>query len=469
MIRFIRHISVRFWLVTLMALPLSFWLLPRFLAGFPTIPVPAIVGGIFIVLGTGLGLGLDFIGNHRIKVLVREGELWERAGIQNRAERKYLHAIRVFDSVWISPWSARRLGPIMTKVLARFYLTCGSTHPGFMIAAARYLTASPGDETLAALWLTQLRKQGKADALAQSVLTALADTHFANPKLSLQLIGPFLDLGRVDFSAKRLYRNFLDSTVKEAGENEEPVDSPGKHHEARIHELMGRPEEEDITGPIVPEPSRSRISLGRTLGDRLTGARSARSEIPIQNGSQPRMSRHYLRQMGRLPAKGLQILVPVAKGGVNAGLSLMGWLVSSGSRALTLLRDLTKEKEKVGFYLRSLFMGLLGIWLMFFVWNTLSHLLKSSSLSQPAQKIDVRISKPFTIQVAAYLKQTHADRYVVALEKKGITANIKKTGGGGKTWYLVRISEFPDKKSAADFGNSLKARKVIDDFFVSNR
>ena len=468
--RFLRHISVRFWLVTLMALPLSFWLLPRFLPVFPTAPPLAVVVGIFAVLGAMLGLGLDFTGRYRIKGLIREGELWERAGIQNRAEKKYLQAVRVFDSVWISPWGARRLAPALIKVMARFYLTCGSAHPGFRIAAARYLIANPGDETLAVLWLRQLRKQGKADTLAQSVLTALADRYFADPKLSLQLTGPFLDLGRVDFSARRLYRNFLDFTDEDSpgsgtGEN----GTSREDYQARIRELMGNPEEEELSGTIVAEPSRRRTLLGRTLGDRLKGRHPVRSEIPIRNGSQPKMSRQYLRQIGRLPVRGIQILSPVARGGANAGFSMVTWLLAAVKRGFAFLRDHLRQKEKAGFYIRALFSGLLGLWLMFFFWNTLSHMLKSGSPEPPAQKIDVSIPKPFTIQVAAYLKQSHADRYVAVLEKKGIEATIKKTGGGGKTWYLVRVSEFPDKKSAADFGNRLKAEKVINDFFVSNK
>ncbi|MCP4672119.1 MAG: SPOR domain-containing protein, partial [Desulfobacula sp.] len=77
--------------------------------------------------------------------------------------------------------------------------------------------------------------------------------------------------------------------------------------------------------------------------------------------------------------------------------------------------------------------------------------------------------KPFTIQVAAYLKQVHADRYAGVLKKKGFTPFIKKVRGGGKTWYVVRVSEFSDKASAAAFGKKLKDKKIIDDFFVSNK
>lgn len=468
MIRILRHFSVRLWLALLVALPLSFRVMPGMNAWFPGIPAPIAAAGLLIGLGAGLGLMLDLLGTYRIRSLIREGELWERAGIRNRAEKKYIHAVRIFDSIWISPWAARRLGPLLTKVLARFYLTCGSEHPGFRMAAAMYLKANPEDETLAVLWLGQLRKEGRADTMAQSVLTALADTHFANPKLTRSLIRPFLDLSRVDFSAKRLYRNFLDHP----DEGRDLSENGGKRslYTSRIHELMGQPDDPDDEGaPVVPEVPETQTSLGRTLGDRLSGRHPAASDIPIRDRAQHHLSRRYLEHIGRLPARGVETLAPLAGHVADAVCFLVRRLAAWGVASLVFLRNLVREKERLGFYLRAGVMGLVGIWLMFFVWNTLTHMFKSGSPEEPAQKIDVRIPKPFTIQVAAYLKQSHADRYVAVLEEKGITADIKKTGGGGKTWYLVRISEFPDKKSAADFGNALKQKKIIDDFFVSNK
>ncbi|MCP4024660.1 MAG: SPOR domain-containing protein, partial [Desulfobacteraceae bacterium] len=55
------------------------------------------------------------------------------------------------------------------------------------------------------------------------------------------------------------------------------------------------------------------------------------------------------------------------------------------------------------------------------------------------------------------------------LKEKGVDATIKEATGGGKTWYLVRVSEFPDKTSAAAYGQELKKQKIIDDFFVNNK
>jgi cell division protein FtsN len=77
------------------------------------------------------------------------------------------------------------------------------------------------------------------------------------------------------------------------------------------------------------------------------------------------------------------------------------------------------------------------------------------------------IPKPFTIQVAAYHKKAHADNYIATLAQKGVETTMKVADGGGKTWYLVRVSEFTDQKSAQVHGNRLKADHIIDEFFVT--
>jgi cell division protein FtsN len=96
-------------------------------------------------------------------------------------------------------------------------------------------------------------------------------------------------------------------------------------------------------------------------------------------------------------------------------------------------------------------------------------MLKSRTVEIQKVAVDMPTPKPFTIQVAAYLKQESADHYVDLLKKKGIDAAVKKVAGGGKTWFVVRVSEFEDKQSAEAYGQTLKQQKIIDDFFVNNR
>lgn len=144
--------------------------------------------------------------------------------------------------------------------------------------------------------------------------------------------------------------------------------------------------------------------------------------------------------------------------------SVISFLVLSMVKTI----EYVKDHERVRFYLKSGMLALVGAWLLFFMAGTVSHLFKSKTIEKEKQSIVEQIPKPFTIQVAAYIKQVHADHYADILKKKGIQAFVKKVGGGGKNWFVVRVSEFEDKKSAAAYGQKLKEQKIIDDFFVNN-
>ena len=76
---------------------------------------------------------------------------------------------------------------------------------------------------------------------------------------------------------------------------------------------------------------------------------------------------------------------------------------------------------------------------------------------------------PYTIQIAAFLSQPHAENYTKKLKKTGLDARFVKVEGKSKTWFLVRISKFPDKSSAAAYGQKLKREGLIKDFFVANK
>ena len=74
---------------------------------------------------------------------------------------------------------------------------------------------------------------------------------------------------------------------------------------------------------------------------------------------------------------------------------------------------------------------------------------------------------PYTLQVAAYLKPEHAERYLESLKKQAIDAYVIQAHGNDKTWYQVRIAHFPDKATARTYGSSLKEKGIIEDFYVA--
>jgi septal ring-binding cell division protein DamX len=101
--------------------------------------------------------------------------------------------------------------------------------------------------------------------------------------------------------------------------------------------------------------------------------------------------------------------------------------------------------------------------------NTVRHLVKvEMPVAEKVEKAPEIITDPFTLQVAAYLKPGYAKKYVGQLKKQNLDAYWREAISGDKKWYQVRIAHFPDKKSARDFGESLKAKGIIDDYYVAN-
>jgi cell division septation protein DedD len=83
-----------------------------------------------------------------------------------------------------------------------------------------------------------------------------------------------------------------------------------------------------------------------------------------------------------------------------------------------------------------------------------------------AEKIVV--TDPFTIQVAAYLKPEDAQRFVDQLLKKELDAFWTQAKSANRTWYQVKVSHFADRKGAQKYGQELKSKGLIDDFYVAN-
>jgi hypothetical protein len=410
-----------------MVLPSGFILFPRLSGWLSDMPASVFIGLMYLVVGPGLGISMDIAGLWRIRRLVREAQLWERSGIATRAEKKLIRAVRIFDSAWVSPLAARRTGATLLASLARFYLASGSRRREIQGAASAYLVQNPKDESLARFWLERVQDQGGDGTSTHAILTVLADTWYANPYLCRILVDLFLDKGRMDFSARRLYRSFLDK-VDMSG-NDEDISHKDKVRAQMIRGMMSErldAPEPDVEG-LGSEPG------GGTLGDERLDLISFLHED--QGGGE---------------------------GQTGSG----SFIPDKAGKAKLSVLTLIQVRERWWGRLWRLMIVCLGIWLVFFVWGTVSHMFKKP-VEQPAQQIKIVIPKPFTIQVAAYHKKAHAEKYMAALADKGLDTTMKMTEGGGKTWYLVRVSEFTDQKSAQAYGNRLKADHFIDEFFVT--
>ena len=115
-------------------------------------------------------------------------------------------------------------------------------------------------------------------------------------------------------------------------------------------------------------------------------------------------------------------------------------------------------------------MSLAGAGLVILVINTAGYLMQNrppepEKIETPPTAV---VTDPYTLQVAAYLKIEHAEKYVEQLKQMDLDAYWTKAQGAKSKWYQVRLSHFADKASARTYGDRLKVKGIIDDFYVAN-
>lgn len=428
MIWLLRNIGVRLWITSLLTIPLGFYLIPGFTRFFPGINplwvlLVMIIG--FILL---IGFLMDRLAKNAVLDLIKEGQAWEMAGINNKAEKKYNRALRLYDTFLLGVFSAKKTTWKISAAVARFKLNTSAGNENFSLATAAYLKMNPGDEDIAERWLRQVQKLRVINPVEQEVLTLLAETSYANKALSALITEIFQKSGRRDYASKKLYQRVLETP------------SLSKIYPDNVGEgLSGHSETLEKQKPYYqPE---------------IKPVKKPKPKKKIETGK-------YIQAV--FGKAGLLIQFAARLAG-----SFFSFLILSIHWAYGFIKD----HGRIKFYLKTGFLGFVSICLMAFIINTVFHMVKPKPApdEKMEEKIDTPVVKPFTIQVSAYLKKEFADTYVNNLKKKDIEATVKKVDGGGKTWFVVRVSEFVDKKSADIYGQQLKKQKIIDDFFVTNK
>ena len=419
MIRILRNIGTHLWIATLITIPLSFYVLAGLTRLFPGIN--PIATGFVTLTGVVVVIGflMDYTAKKAVINLIKEGQIWERSGISNKAEKNYIKVLRIYDTFLFWPFFAKKTIQKISGAIAKFKLNTSIKNQNFKLATEVYLKMNPEDEDIARLWLAQLRQSTIVTSFEQEVLSVLVEKHYTNKLLSALMIDIFLGLERKDFIAKKLYQH----VQKDPGFE--------KKYSKKIQDIIGKPDETIQREVSFFQPEKK---LGKKM--------------------------EFGKKIQAVTGKGILYL---KKTWAFIG-SVLSFLIFSSGKGYAYI----KEHEKTQFYLKAGFLSIVSIWLGFFMINTLSHMFKSRTVEKEKVKIQMQVPKPFTIQIAAYLKQKYAVRYVGVLKKKGIDARIKKVDGGGKTWFVIKVSEFADKKSAAAYGRKLKQQKIIDDFFVNN-
>jgi hypothetical protein len=483
MIHALRHFSVRLWtslLIGSLIIIIGFPLLgesPGLMVAFWSVLICVLI--CFFLWGwLGNTLGMRWVDR-----LTREAGIWERAGNFKQSETIFKRAVSIFDSFLISPLVRQEKSRQLSARMARFYLSkehIDKTDDAFIMA---YLHRYPDDTEVSDIWLQKADLEKlcihENDDLAFKISAAQPE----NKHLQRMLARTCLLAERIDYPALKAYRRII----------EDPM-----------------PDDRDIVDSIAAQFFKDRRADRWAIHAFLLAFKADRKKTWLLKGMAACMQRssasdrasHPYREVDRLLSKldketlakmGQAFLaspLPRAKAKAlprkdflktawpslaSASSSLAAMTLSATTavgKAGIILFQTIKNHKQTRTALKWTALGLAGAGLAILMINTAVHLIPTKEPPPieptPEQPEEVIITDPFTLQVAAYLKVEHAEKYVAELKDQGLDAYYTEAKGSTSHWFQVRISHFPTKDAARLYGEDLKSKGIIDDFYVAN-
>jgi cell division septation protein DedD len=358
--------------------------------------------------------------------------------------------------------------------LARLYLAHGR---GGMRAGAfvdAYLAQVPEDAEVAESWAAQAERQGGLREDQQELIARLGRRYPQSPVITRAAGRLYLTLERTDYDALQCYRRLCDDRGM-----------PPEELRTEIARVLGRP---TVPAPTVPAP-------GAVAAEFAPAQADARAIEPAPDEGGPAVSwgesdepEPRFRMVPRAEAEEedpepdlrptvRRPQVGVAQAGQRAVAAAFRLCRAWGAR----VRGLVPTAHALWYtvatrhVLGAAAVAMLGALLIWLVATAMDGYFSrpadapAATAESPAVVPSPGITDdPYTLQVAAYLRQENALKLVDDLKRKGLDAYWNETSSGGKVYYQVRISHFPDQQAARDYGRSLKGKGVIVDFYVTN-
>jgi hypothetical protein len=500
----LRHLTLRLWLTFLVGGLGSLALVPllQALMGLKWVVLPVILFLAFIFMG--MGWLLNTWAEVLVKRLRNEGAVWERAGMRREAAQRYSALMGVVDSFMFSPGRRRRMLAGLLPMMTRFYLDQERSGPLLDRLLRAHLTAHPGDAQVATRWLQRQLDHPDPPPWVHDLAQQIAEALPASEKVTALLARFYLANSRSDHAAIALYRRHWQTFPEfrsdkaialaqllsmEAQHDLWALDvylsawSQGAPHD-RLRPVMRRclaavtPADEG--NPLIAQ---ARSLLGRASARPEPAPESTYSQqqptvvgdrfLPPDDFAAPVapdaeleaeavfFNRH--RQPRRAAALGTAARTLVAR----AGRYLGGRFLAIGPHLGQLGRWSFQQIRKP--WGKALGLGIVALALILLIANTVEHLQPGQPpQSPPAPAATATVTDPFTIQVAAYLKAEDAKHFAARLKANGLDAYWTEAVGANRKWYQVRIDHFANKAAARQFGEALKAKGLINDFYVAN-
>ncbi len=480
MLQACKHMAVRLWAAVVIGSLSALVVLP--ILARPMGPDFMALPALFLIaLGYWLlGMTFSFFGRRRLDRLMNEATVWERAGMAREARQTLAKAESTLDSFYFSPFSRKKPARKLLARLARFQLSQSHPGPDSDGIVGRYLRLFPTDREAAIKWLERALSGRSLTIHSYEIAAAIGSAHEEDPAIQRMLARFYLDEGCCDFAALGTFRLLV--------EGEDPLED----------ELLG-----GIINLFLSQQRADKLALevyimghrrGRAGALLMEGIAACRHLVlptpltqPLLDAADVILEKSSATQRRAMATNFLpeidekQDATPKPKKRLprlTIGPTLLKAWGKTGQVVRKTVSEIVFAGQKIGSGLSSrparqaLKWGALGVFAICVGWLAVTTVLHVARELEPVQQapepVLVPVADPFTLQVAAYLKEDDARRYVDQLKEKGLDAYWTPATGNNKTWYQVRVSHFKTKNAARSMGETLKKQHFIDDYYVAN-
>ncbi len=477
-----KHFAVRLWTTLAFGSLATLVLLPPFAASFGPgwMIVPCV--GVFALVFWLLGLIFAALGHRRLARLLKEVSVWDRAGMTREASQALARAADTVDSFFFSPLNRRAPAARLLAKMAHFQLAQAAPEPSSDAIVGAYLRDFPRDRIAAVKWLDGVLAGRALTARSHDIAARIGAAHPEDTELQRMLAQFYLAERRTDFAALHAYRHLLET----------PADLPNALLIDLADLFISQPRCDGLAlevylAAVEREVNRQQLLPAIAACCRLIHpspvtlpllVRADEVLMGIEPAERKRMSLAFMPDIADMdrgqrpktprPARSVQIVKAIrALGGF--GRAAMAETTGMIHRLRRQLAAMNTHRTKS--VLKWVATGALTAGL---AWLAISTALYFKSSTEPVaptpapEAAPAPVTDPFTLQVAAYLKETDAQRFVDQLKALGLDAYWTRATGSNKTWYQVRISHFKTKAEARAFGEDLKKRQQIGDYYVAN-
>ncbi|HSW38911.1 MAG TPA: SPOR domain-containing protein [Acidobacteriota bacterium] len=485
MIHALKNIAVRIWvsaaagglaalgLLTILGSPLQ----PAFNLGVAAV--------LIVLVFFSCGWLLNRFAAMRLEDCLGEATSRERSARPREAVEALNRAVILFDSFMLSPLFRRRMAEKLAGRIARFYMARAVRNPDAEAFVASYLWSNPADGEVAEYWLQHADLGAGADPEHPALADRIAAAQPRNRTIAGMMAPIYLANRRTDYLALHIYRQLL----QEPGDLHAPM-------ALRVADLFigeGRADEQALevylqalrldpdqtgyykglaaclagireTGRNAPLMAAARDILAVMDQDDVRQWQMPSARTPVSSASEKRIlaikTWKHILSLTRIR------LGDIARAAAAAASCVSGWGRDTGKawRASAGTLHIGRWAAVITF---AVVVIISAVSTVIYIRDTRES---PEAVSAPEkQQPRMAATGRYTIQVASFRDRQRAMSFSDRMMELGYPAYWGQSRSSTENiWYYVRVSRFEDIAEAREFGELLKSRGVIDDFYVAN-